>query len=185
MHTTLPEPIFETLTALEQAGFKAYIVGGSLRDLLLGRPPKDWDLTTDAQPGAVQKLFPDSVYENTFGTVGVKVARFLPSTPDTHEHDIIEVTTFRTERTYSDGRHPDTVAFVTTVEADLARRDFTVNAMAGQVTGTAGSVNIEIIDPFGGQSDIQKKRSAPSVNPRNASQKMDCVSCAHFDWSWN
>lgn len=157
MHTALPLPVFETLRALEQAGFKAYIVGGSLRDLVLDRVPKDWDITTEARPETIQSIFPDSVYENTFGTVGVKVPRFLPSTPEEYEHDIIEVTTFRTEAGYSDSRHPDAVTFVNSVEQDLARRDFTVNAMAGQITGTADSTEIELIDPFGGQSDLEKK----------------------------
>jgi poly(A) polymerase/tRNA nucleotidyltransferase (CCA-adding enzyme) len=158
MSYSLPIPVIETLHALEQAGFKAYIVGGSLRDLLIGRSPKDWDITTDAQPDVIQKLFPDSVYENTFGTVGVKVPRFLSSTPDDHEHDIIEVTTFRTETGYSDQRHPDRVTFVANVEEDLARRDFTVNALAGQVmTNTDNTAEISIIDPFDGQADIQKQ----------------------------
>lgn len=157
MHFPVPLPVLDTIRALENAGFKAYIVGGSLRDLVLGREPKDWDITTDAKPEAVRQIFPDSVYENTFGTVGVKVSRFLKTTPAEHEHDIIEVTTFRTETDYTDGRHPDMVQFVASVQEDLARRDFTVNAMAGQVESTPESTHIEIIDPFGGQSDIEKK----------------------------
>lgn len=158
MRYTLPIPVLTTLTTLEEAGFKAYIVGGSLRDLLIGRAPKDWDITTDARPEKIQALFPDSVYENVFGTVGVKVPRFLSSTPADAEHDIIEVTTFRTETGYSDQRHPDTVTFVTSVEEDLARRDFTVNALAGRVTvGKDGSTEIDVIDPFDGQADLEKK----------------------------
>ncbi len=168
MQTNLPTPVQETIQCLEQAGFKAYIVGGSLRDILLGRTPKDWDITTDARPEEVQQLFPDSVYENTFGTVGVKVPRFLPSAPkaslapddaqeETDACDIIEVTTFRTETEYLDGRHPDTVTFVPSVEMDLARRDFTVNAMAGRITGDGDAATLEIIDPFGGQVDLDKK----------------------------
>jgi poly(A) polymerase/tRNA nucleotidyltransferase (CCA-adding enzyme) len=189
----------ETLQALEQAGFKAYIVGGSLRDLLLGRTPKDWDITTDARPEEIQKVFPESVYENTFGTVGVKVPRFSPeplantkavsevtdesseNTPlqtpssDTKEKEIIEVTTFRAETGYSDQRHPDTVSFVTSIEADLARRDFTVNAIAASVetrdqepeTSLATvpetpplsqvTCHLSLIDPFDGQSDLKQK----------------------------
>lgn len=157
MNFSVPTPVIDTVQALEDAGFKAYIVGGSLRDLILGREPKDWDITTDAKPEMIQQVFPDSVYENTFGTVGVKVPRFLNATPAEYEHDIIEVTTFRTETDYTDGRHPDTVQFVSSVEEDLARRDFTVNAMAGLVKLASNGVEIEIIDPFGGQSDINKK----------------------------
>lgn len=165
MHPRIPTPVLDTIQALERAGFEAYIVGGSLRDLILGRKPKDWDITTDAKPEAIQSIFPDSVYENAFGTVGVKVARFLDTTPNDHEHDIIEVTTFRAESDYRDGRHPDTITFVTSVEEDLARRDFTVNAMAGRITGTSEESAIEIIDPFDGRSDIDKKIIRAVGNP--------------------
>lgn len=165
MRYPIPTPVLETLQALEQAGFQAYIVGGSLRDILISRVPKDWDITTDAKPEAIQELFPDSVYENTFGTVGVKVPRFLTSTAAEQEHDIIEVTTFRAETGYSDQRHPDSVTFVTSVEADLARRDFTVNAMAGRISKTASTTDVEIIDPFDGQIDIQKKVIRAVGNP--------------------
>ncbi|MFA9262206.1 MAG: CCA tRNA nucleotidyltransferase [Undibacterium sp.] len=164
MHYSIPSPVYETLHALEQAGFKAYIVGGSLRDILLGRTPKDWDITTDALPERVQEIFPDNVYENSFGTVGVKVPRFLESTALENEHDIIEVTTFRTESGYSDERHPDAVTFVTAIEDDLARRDFTINAIAGKVAAVKVDktsenhllATIEIIDPFRGVADLEK-----------------------------
>ena len=165
MHCSVPVPVLETIQALERAGFKAYIVGGSLRDLVLGRDPKDWDVTTDAKPDAIQKIFPDSVYENTFGTVGVKVPRFLASTPAEYQHDIIEITTFRTESDYQDGRHPEKVDFVSSVEEDLARRDFTINAMAGRITATTENTVVEIIDPFGGQTDIEKKIIRAVGNP--------------------
>ncbi|MGB4833813.1 MAG: HDIG domain-containing metalloprotein [Candidatus Moraniibacteriota bacterium] len=189
MRYPIPTPVLETLHALEQAGFKAYIVGGSLRDLLIGRVPKDWDITTDARPEEIQKVFPESVYENTFGTVGVKVERFSPEPPanteavfeasdkssenaplqtpssDTKEKEIIEVTTFRAETGYSDQRHPDTVSFVTSIEADLERRDFTVNAMAGRVTGSINETEIDIIDPFHGQTDIEQKCIRAVGNP--------------------
>lgn len=157
MDFRIPAPVLDTIRALESAGFKAYIVGGSLRDLVLGREPKDWDITTDAKPESIQQIFPDSIYENAFGTVGVKVPRFLNTTPTEHEHDIIEVTTFRTETKYTDGRHPDGVVFVASVEEDLARRDFTVNAMAGWIQKGPYDSHIQIIDPFGGQTDIGKK----------------------------
>lgn len=177
MSYLIPTPVFETVQALEKAGFKAYIVGGSLRDLLLHRAPKDWDITTDALPEAIQQIFPESVYENAFGTVGVKVRRFTPIFPDegadpapeqsdASEKEIIEVTTFRKESAYSDDRHPDQVTFVASIEDDLARRDFTINAIAGKITGPSTGpplrngtlqVAIEIIDPFQGAADIEKK----------------------------
>lgn len=161
MQTQIPRPVLDILSTLEGARFEAFIVGGSLRDILLGREPKDWDITTNAKPEKIQELFPDSVYENSFGTVGVKVPRFLKTTPDTSETDIIEVTTYRTESHYTDQRHPDTVNFVETIEEDLARRDFTVNAIAARVQiespGSENRCSLEIIDPFDGESDLQKK----------------------------
>lgn len=138
--------VTDTLT---RAGFEAYLVGGCVRDILLGRTPKDWDVTTNANPLEIQKLFPDSVYENQFGTVGVKTRS------EDRSVSVIEVTTYRIEGTYTDKRHPDEVRFATSVEEDLARRDFTVNALAMSVAdGAAGT----IVDPFDGQVDIEKKR---------------------------
>lgn len=187
----IPLPVFEVIQALEKAGFKAYIVGGSLRDLLLNRPPKDWDITTNALPEAIQQIFPESVYENTFGTVGVKVSRFTPAFPGENgfwvteaiknesseeitEKEIIEVTTFRKESTYSDSRRPDQVTFVSSIEDDLARRDFTINAIAGKVgtlsttfptEGTFVPVTIEVVDPFQGTVDLEKKVLRAVGNP--------------------
>lgn len=158
-----PLPVQETLTSLEKAGFEAYIVGGCVRDILLNREPKDWDITTDALPEQIQELFPDHVYENAFGTVGVKVDRFHPATPETHEHDIIEVTTYRTETGYSDHRRPDRVSFVASLSEDLARRDFTINALAAKIiqekTGARKQTDclLELVDPFGGQQDLKDR----------------------------
>ena len=127
------------LTRLHAAGYAAYAVGGCVRDSLLGQPPHDWDLCTSATPEQVLELFGKAHCIPTglqHGTVTVK-----------HGGALYEITTFRTEGAYSDGRHPDHVAFVPDVKEDLARRDFTINAMA---------YNAEegLIDPFGGQSDL-------------------------------
>lgn len=173
----IPVPVIETLSALEKAGFEAFIVGGCVRDLILGREPKDWDITTNARPEEIQKVFPESFYENVFGTVGVKVEKLQPVSPargevsgtpdggegektldtketlatkDQKEHDIVEVTTYRAESGYDDNRHPSRVSFVQNIEEDLARRDFTINAIAL-------SANNQLIDPFGGQQDIANK----------------------------
>src|SRR5262245_42908990 len=121
---TIAKEVLQIAEILKQAGHEAYLVGGCLRDVLLGNTPKDWDLATSAKPEEILKLFPDSVYENRFGTVGIKTDSADPLLK------IIEVTTFRLEGTYSDKRHPDEVKFAKTIEEDLARRDFTVNAMA-------------------------------------------------------
>ena len=102
-----------------QAGHAAYVVGGSLRDVVLGRDPTDWDLATDALPERVVELFPDAVYENRFGTVAVR-----------RDGEEFEITTFRTDHDYADFRRPHRVEFGDSIELDLARRDFTVNAMA-------------------------------------------------------
>jgi len=141
---TIPEEVKQILSALEKAGFEAYVVGGCVRDLLLGVVPKDWDVTTNAKPQEVQKLFPDSFYENKFGTVGIKTESESP------ELKIVEVTTYRVEEKYSDKRHPDAVRFTAKLEDDLARRDFTINALAMASDGT-------LTDAFGGIKDLEKK----------------------------
>ncbi|MBP6889261.1 MAG: HDIG domain-containing protein [Candidatus Moranbacteria bacterium] len=169
----LPLPVAQTIESLKKAGFEAYIVGGCVRDMLLKRVPKDWDITTNAKPEQIQEIFPDHVYENTFGTIGVKVDRFHPLTPPQYEHDIIEVTTYRTETGYSDHRRPDQVTFVTTLPEDLARRDFTINALAASIDQWLPSQNtslttlctLSLVDPFDGFGDIQKKIIRAVGNP--------------------
>lgn len=150
---TLPKPVLTILETLYAHDFQAYVVGGSVRDLLLHKTPRDWDVTTNALPEEIQRLFPDSFYENAFGTVGVKVPRFQEHTDPRHEYDIIEVTTFRSEGSYSDHRRPDKVSFETELSHDLSRRDFTLNACAyGLENG-----EWKFVDLFQGQVDIEKK----------------------------
>lgn len=181
MQVSLPQPVLTILRTLETNGFEAFVVGGSLRDILMGREPKDWDITTNAKPEEIQKLFPNSVYENEFGTVGVKMPRFLKNTPESHDTDIVEVTTYRSESSYSDQRHPDQVTFVKTIEEDLARRDFTINAMAAKIvkheaysieqeTKNTSSMfhvpcSMKIVDPFQGQTDLKSKIIRAVGNP--------------------
>jgi putative nucleotidyltransferase with HDIG domain len=119
------------------------VVGGCLRDALLGRVPADWDLTTDAPPDRIQSLFPRSLYENRFGTVVVR-----------HAHAQYEITAFRRDVSYSDHRHPDSVEFGDSIEEDLARRDFTVNAMAWG--GRPGRASL-FVDPHGGRADLARR----------------------------
>jgi len=140
---TLPKEVKNTIKALEDAGFEAYAVGGCVRDFILGREPYDWDITTNAKPEEIQKVFKKSIYENDFGTVAI-------NTESKNERlKIIEITTYRVEEKYTDKRHPDKVKFTSKLEDDLARRDFTVNAVAYD--------GKKFIDPFDGQKDIKNK----------------------------
>jgi tRNA nucleotidyltransferase (CCA-adding enzyme) len=132
---------------LEKAGFEAYLVGGCVRDLLLGKTPKDWDFTTSANPEQIQALFPDSFCNNDYGTVGVK------NEEETDERlKVVEVTPYRSESGYSDSRRPDTVTFGVSLAEDLARRDFTVNAIAFRLSDQS------IVDLYGGMDDLKAKR---------------------------
>jgi putative nucleotidyltransferase with HDIG domain len=125
---------------LWQSDQAAYVVGGSLRDIVLGRAAADWDLATDARPDRLLEIFPGSVYENRFGTVGVR-----------RDGEVLEITTFRSDHDYADYRRPHRVEFGDTIELDLARRDFTVNAMAwGARAGEAPAW----VDPYAGIADV-------------------------------
>lgn len=143
----VPLEVQQISNTLEKAGFEAYLIGGCVRDLLIGKTPKDWDLTTNATPEEIQNLFPESYLNNDYGTVGVKNEE---TTDETLE--IVEVTPYRTESGYSDSRRPDKVEFGVSLEEDLKRRDFTVNAIAYRLT------NDELVDLFSGIDDIKKKR---------------------------
>ena len=138
----LPDYIHYCINALEQAGFQAWAVGGCVRDSLLGLTPNDYDLCTDALPDQTEQVFaghPLILNGKKHGTVGVIL-----------DKTVVEITTFRTEGNYKDNRHPEWVTFVPEIQKDLARRDFTVNAMA--FSPTRG-----FADPFGGREDLEKK----------------------------
>jgi putative nucleotidyltransferase with HDIG domain len=137
IRTAVPASVIAILDTLRGAGQAVYVVGGSIRDVLLGRPTRDWDLATDALPDRTKELLPGSVYENRFGTV-------TAPRPDGD----VQITTFRSDHDYADHRRPHRVEFGTSLETDLARRDFTVNAIAW---GGPGS---ELVDPFGGRADL-------------------------------
>lgn len=158
----IPKEVAAVVEKLQIKGFEAYIVGGSIRDMLRGVQPKDWDVTTSAKPEEITALFPDSFYENKFLTVTVKTESENPALKE------IEITTFRAEGKYTDKRHPDEVRFAKTLEEDLSRRDFTINAIAAELQSAKRKVqsaddlqfaigNLRIIDPFNGQPDIEKK----------------------------
>ncbi len=149
MQFIIPSEISRVTSTIEDAGFEVYLVGGCVRDLLIGRVPKDWDLTTNARPEQIQAAFgeDETFYENDFGTVGIKIKR----EESEDEDEVVEVTPYRTEGKYTDARRPDDIQFSDNLEDDLKRRDFTMNAVAYNVTyGT-------LVDPYGGQEDINKK----------------------------
>ncbi len=138
----IPPAVAGIIDGLNAAGHAAYVVGGSLRDALLGREPADWDLATDARPERIVELFPGAVYENRFGTVAVR-----------RDDDVYEITTFRTEHDYADFRRPHRVEFGDDIAVDLGRRDFTVNALAwGREPGDEGPGRL--VDPFQGKRDL-------------------------------
>jgi tRNA nucleotidyltransferase/poly(A) polymerase len=160
----IPKEVSQVTSKLEEGGYQAYLVGGCVRDLILGREPKDWDVTTNATPEKIIGLFEKTIYENSFGTVGVCLpANLEASVPcetteeevirETPEYMIIEVTPYRTEAKYTDFRHPDEVKFSDKLEDDLKRRDFTINAMALRNTEGEGAIT----DRFGGIKDIKDK----------------------------
>jgi len=156
-NSPIPGEVVSIVETLEKAGFQAYLVGGCVRDIFLGRPPKDWDITTNADPEKIQGLFTKTVYENVYGTVVV----INESTEDETLKNV-EVTPYRLESGYSDRRHPDTIKFSDKVEDDLKRRDFTINAIA--VSLSNGAIK-DIIDLYGGFSDIKDKTIRTVGNP--------------------
>jgi len=163
MKFSVPKEVMAVSETLAKKKFQAFLVGGCVRDLLMERAPKDWDIATNAKPEETQRLFPDSVYENDFGTVGVKTESEDPILK------VIEVTTFRIEGRYTDKRHPDEVKFAETIEEDLSRRDFTVNAMALALSDKLKTTSkkekpmspvalpMSLTDPFNGQKDLEDR----------------------------
>lgn len=172
----IPKYVVETIEKLTKAGFEAYIVGGCVRDLLMASyakaseakdlTPKDWDITTNARPEEMLKIFSDGKYENIFGTVLLPIKDSKDKTIT-----VLEITTYRSERGYADHRHPDEVKFEDKLDKDLERRDFTINAMAMKLithnlklmtqkkikSYELRVTSYEIIDLFGGEKDIKKK----------------------------
>jgi tRNA nucleotidyltransferase (CCA-adding enzyme) len=149
VRAAIPRDVADLLRALRTAGFGAYVVGGAVRDVIAGRVPADWDLATEATPDQLRALFPTATYENRFGTVGVP----------TDQGVVREITTFRADSDSGDGRRPDEVTFLPRIEGDLARRDFTINAIAfGLAPGASRRADPiadgAIVDPHGGIDDL-------------------------------
>ena len=144
------EQAAEIIKTIKARGFRAYLVGGCVRDVLMGRTPEDWDIASSARPEQIMEIFGEKAIPTGLrhGTVTVKA-----------RDGLYEITTFRTEGTYSDGRHPDTVSYSSSIEEDLSRRDLTINAMAMDDDG-------RVIDPFGGQKDLALRRIRCVGDPR-------------------
>lgn len=165
----IPYFVSHVTKTLQESGFEAYLVGGCVRDMLMNKKPKDWDITTNARPEQIQNVFEEykTIYENSFGTVNVLN---MPSDKKDREEDDglpdydnqVQITTYRSEYGYSDNRRPDSVSYETELKKDLERRDFTINAMAfDPFSGNKG----QIIDIFGGLSDIKDKIIRCVLNP--------------------
>lgn len=190
----IPDHILNMVKTLKNAGFEAFLVGGCVRDILRGKFPKDWDVTTNASPDQILALFKDSFYENDYGTVGViyrknqapaiekkrknaeqrsqnvshetsneKVSHETQVEDVSHEteNEIIEITPYRTESNYTNKRHPDQVQFSQNIKEDLARRDFTINAIA------LDPLEERFVDPYEGLEDIKEKTIKTVGEPKD------------------
>ena len=151
----IPKEVLEVSQKLKNAGFEAYLIGGCVRDIILGVKPRDWDFTTNAKPDDIIKIFSDTFYENVYGTVGVVNEGVSDETLK-----VVEVTPYRLEAEYSDNRRPDSVTFSDKLEDDLKRRDFTINAIAlniGEEGNKKDYYKGQIVDLFNGQEDLKNK----------------------------
>jgi len=149
----IPEEVIFVIDSLKNKGFEAYLIGGCVRDLLLNRKPKDWDVTTNATPEQIIPLFKDTFYENCYGTVGIVNEEVKDETLK-----VIEVTPYRLEAEYSDNRRPDHVTFSQKLEDDLQRRDFTINSIALDIgKGVKGKFSGTYLDYYNGHEDLKDK----------------------------
>jgi len=165
----IPKEVLEVSQKLKDAGFEAYLIGGCVRDILINVKPKDWDVTTNAKPEDIIKIFPDTFYENVYGTVGV-----VNETASDETLKVIEVTPYRLEAEYSDNRRPDSVIFSDKLEDDLKRRDFSINAIALDIEKEGNKENYykgNIVDLFHGQEDLKNKIIRTVGNPHERFQE--------------
>ena len=162
----IPKEVFWICENLFQNNFESFLVGGCVRDLFLSKEPKDWDITTNAKPEEIIKIFGENntIYENNFGTVGIKIKskEEKKQNGESKTEKIVEITTYRKEGEYKDFRKPEKVEWGNDIEEDLLRRDFTMNAIGYDI------INDKIVDPYKGQKDINDKiiRCVGNVNDR-------------------
>lgn len=153
----IPKEVKFVVDELKKKDYEAYLVGGCVRDLLREVEPQDWDVATNAKPAEIERIFPKCFADNKFGTVTVLTASKDPKLKE------VEITPFRTEEKYTDKRHPDKVEWAKTIEEDLARRDFTINALAAGLEGS----ELKIVDLFNGQKDLEKRIIRAVGNPED------------------
>jgi len=153
----IPKEVKFVVDELKKKNYEAYLVGGCVRDLLREVEPQDWDVATNAKPAEIERIFPKCFADNKFGTVTVLTASKDPKLKE------VEITPFRTEEKYTDKRHPDKVEWAKTIEEDLARRDFTINALAAGLEGS----ELKIVDLFNGQKDLEKRIIRAVGNPED------------------
>jgi tRNA nucleotidyltransferase (CCA-adding enzyme) len=160
--STIPNFVSHVTENLQKRGFESYLVGGCVRDMLMGNNPKDWDITTNANPEEIQEVFKDfkTIYENTYGTVTVvnipanqenRDVSHLSAQAGVTNKEEVQITTYRSEGGYADNRHPEHVSYETKLEKDLERRDFTMNAIAWD------PIKDIYIDPYSGIKDIKDR----------------------------
>ncbi len=167
----IPEEIKKISEKLEKAGYEAYAVGGCVRDILLKEVPDDWDIATNADPKKIEEIFENSYSNNRFGTVTVITGSEKESLRE------VEITPYRTERDYKDGRHPEEVEWAQSIEEDLSRRDFTINALAMKI-----GKDSQLIDLFEGRKDLEKKviRAVGDPEERFAEDGLRMMRAARF-----
>ncbi len=190
MRVRLPWEALAILQKLNTGGFSGFVVGGAVRDIILGRSTYDWDFTTNATPEQICSLFPENFYTNTFGTVGIARSHLweqigLDSTQlsASEKDQVLEITTFRSESAYSDFRRPDSVQWGNSLDGDLQRRDFTINSLALSVSDSTLAtfhpsaqlshleVDCQLHDPFSGQADLQRRVLRTVGNPQQRFQE--------------
>lgn len=147
MKLEIPSQIIKIYKEISDKGFEIFLIGGCVRNILLEKEIKDWDMTTNATPEDLLKIFPNGFYDNNFGTVGIPL----------ENKQVAEITTYRTEQGYKDRRRPEKVEWGKTIEEDLSRRDFTINAIAIKLNLPDYQTSFEVIDPFEGKKDLEGK----------------------------
>lgn len=188
----IPKNLLKVIEKLENKGFEVFVVGGSVRDLLLGVPAKDWDLTTNAKPEELLEFFPYAKYKNEFGTV-LLPEKYLKESVNEKEGGFYEITTYRKEGFYQDKRRPSLVVFTDKLEEDLKRRDFTINALAMRIIDVDKllkkaknkefiETEAEIIDKFQGREDLKNKiiRTVGSANDRIGEDALRMIRAVRF-----